>query len=57
MEVKTKTNDSFFPKLKVLDVSSNLFRGIITNFFFENLKAMVTNSDSATFQTGYLAWF
>ncbi|XP_078154504.1 receptor-like protein 41 [Carex rostrata] len=56
MEVKTKTNNSFFPTLKVLDVSSNHFSGIISKTFFENLMAMVSNSDSDIF-TGYLGYY
>ncbi|XP_078154339.1 receptor like protein 27-like [Carex rostrata] len=53
MEVKTKTNNSIFPTLQVFDVSSNHFSGIISKTFFENLKAMVSNSNSTGFEMGY----
>ncbi|KAF3325395.1 Receptor-like protein 12 [Carex littledalei] len=43
MEVKMKTNESFFPTLKVFDLSSNDFRGIIPNIVFEKMKAMATS--------------
>ncbi|XP_078153035.1 receptor-like protein 7 [Carex rostrata] len=52
MEAKTKKNDSFFPALKVFDLSSNRFGGIISQIGFQNLKAMMSNSDSSTFKFG-----
>ncbi|KAF3325396.1 receptor-like protein 12 isoform X1 [Carex littledalei] len=43
MDVKMKTNESFFPTLKVFDLSSNHLRGIIPKIVFEKLKAMATS--------------
>ncbi|XP_078149677.1 receptor-like protein 6 [Carex rostrata] len=50
LEAKTKTNDSIFPMLKVIDLASNSFRGTIPKIVFGNLKAMETNSNSGTFK-------
>ncbi|XP_078149168.1 receptor-like protein 7 [Carex rostrata] len=56
-EAKTKTNNSFFPTIKVLDLSSNHFRGIIPKIVFQNLKAMVSTSNSTTFKVGDSAYY
>ncbi|KAF3325389.1 Receptor-like protein 12 [Carex littledalei] len=48
VEITTKGNDSFFPMLKVLDLSSNHFSGTLPKTIFVNLKAMMgaTNTSS-----------
>ncbi|XP_078149676.1 receptor like protein 27-like [Carex rostrata] len=46
MEIKTNGNDSFFPMLKVLDLSSNHFSGTLPKNIFVNLKAMMVASNT-----------
>ncbi|XP_078166331.1 uncharacterized protein LOC144560986 [Carex rostrata] len=41
VEIKTKGNESFFPMLTVLDLSSNHFSGTLPKNIFVNLKAMM----------------
>ncbi|XP_078149409.1 uncharacterized protein LOC144544729 isoform X1 [Carex rostrata] len=57
MEAKTNKNNSLFSTLKVLDLSSNRFQGIIPKILTQNLKAMVTNSDTITFQFEGTAYY
>ena len=42
----------FSPTIQVLDLSSNHFRGTIPKIVFQNLKAMVSTSNSTTFKFG-----
>ncbi|XP_078161155.1 receptor-like protein 6 [Carex rostrata] len=49
MEAKAKTNNSYFAKLQVLDLSSNRFKGIIPKIVFENMKALVPYDDFSEF--------
>ncbi|XP_078167949.1 uncharacterized protein LOC144562619 [Carex rostrata] len=44
VEIKTKGNDSFFPMLKVLDLSSNHFNGTLPKNIFMNLKVLMSAS-------------
>ncbi|XP_078150050.1 uncharacterized protein LOC144545338 [Carex rostrata] len=52
MKIKTIGNDSFFPMLKVLDLSSNQFSGTLPKNIFLNLKAMMIASN-----TSFLSYF
>ncbi|XP_078154586.1 receptor-like protein 49 [Carex rostrata] len=58
MEANSKTNHSLFSTLKVFDISSNCFEGIIPKKIFQNLKAMGTNSEySSTIPFGLVYYY
>ncbi|XP_078166519.1 uncharacterized protein LOC144561430 [Carex rostrata] len=46
VKIKTKGNYSFFPMLKVLDLSSNQFSGTLPKNIFVNMKAMMGASNT-----------